>query len=226
MVLLDWLPPAAIDQRPRKHPCSHPGIRPEFRFPHAAAQTRIVSVARIRLDSRKSARSFWCCGSCRGPNGNGGCRRCPHYGKRRRDSLGSARVLWARRLPSGPHVHAAVVSRACRLARWIAWSPGVGARHVADCIDRICYCPVPDPARGAQRIEQPLIQIAALPKRAEKAVRVGEGPDRLLSVADFRADGAGVLEEPKRHRVAPGMIADPVALFVCTSSQFASFGRA
>src|SRR5215471_5693622 len=45
-------------QRARKHPCWHPGIRPELRFPRAAAQTRIVSVARIRLDSRKSARPF------------------------------------------------------------------------------------------------------------------------------------------------------------------------
>jgi hypothetical protein len=50
--------PSAIDRPPRKHPCWHPGIRPELRFPHAAAQTRIVSVARIRLDSRKSVRPF------------------------------------------------------------------------------------------------------------------------------------------------------------------------
>jgi hypothetical protein len=34
------------------------GIRPELRLPHAAAQTRIVSVARIRPDSRKSVRPF------------------------------------------------------------------------------------------------------------------------------------------------------------------------
>jgi hypothetical protein len=31
---------------------------PELRMPGAAARTRIVSVARIRLDSRKSVRSF------------------------------------------------------------------------------------------------------------------------------------------------------------------------
>jgi hypothetical protein len=41
---------SASDQRSRKHPC--PSIR------NAAAQTRIVSLARIRLDSRKSVRSF------------------------------------------------------------------------------------------------------------------------------------------------------------------------
>src|SRR6266446_6427449 len=34
------------------------GSRPELRLLDAAAQTRIVSVARIRLDSRKSVRSF------------------------------------------------------------------------------------------------------------------------------------------------------------------------
>jgi hypothetical protein len=34
------------------------GTRPELRLPTAAAQTRIVSVARIRPDSRKSVRSF------------------------------------------------------------------------------------------------------------------------------------------------------------------------
>src|SRR5262249_9600113 len=75
------------------------------------------------------------------------------------------------------------------------------------------------------RIEQPLIQIAALPEWAKKAVGMGERANRVLSLADFRTDGAGILEEPKRHRVAPGMIADPVALLVRTSSQFASFGR-
>ena len=32
--------------------------RPELRIPGAAAQTRIVSKARIRLDSRKSVQSF------------------------------------------------------------------------------------------------------------------------------------------------------------------------
>jgi hypothetical protein len=76
------------------------------------------------------------------------------------------------------------------------------------------------------RIEQPFIQIAALPEWAKKAVRMGERANRVLSIADFRSDDAGVLEEPERHRVAPGMIADPVALLVRTSSQFASFGRA
>src|SRR6266478_7752105 len=34
------------------------GSRPELRLLDAAAQTRIVSKARIRLDSRKSVRSF------------------------------------------------------------------------------------------------------------------------------------------------------------------------
>ena len=76
------------------------------------------------------------------------------------------------------------------------------------------------------RIEQPPIQIAALPEWTKIAVRMGEPANRLLSIADFLANGAGVLEEPERHRVAPGMIADPVALLVRTSSQFASFGRA
>ena len=42
----------------RKHPCWHPGIRPELRFPRRAAQPRIVSVARIRLVCRKSVRLF------------------------------------------------------------------------------------------------------------------------------------------------------------------------
>ena len=46
---------SAIEQR---HPCRDPGIRPELRISHAAAQTRIVSVAGIRPDSRKSVRSF------------------------------------------------------------------------------------------------------------------------------------------------------------------------
>jgi hypothetical protein len=35
-----------------------PGTRPELRPRTAAAQTRIVSVARIRLDPRKSVRPF------------------------------------------------------------------------------------------------------------------------------------------------------------------------
>jgi hypothetical protein len=38
--------------------CLDPAIRPELRTPRAAAQTRIVSVARIRLDFQKSARPF------------------------------------------------------------------------------------------------------------------------------------------------------------------------
>jgi hypothetical protein len=53
--------PAPLSERPTLRasiPAGHPGIRPELRIPHAAAQTRIVSVARIRLDSRKSVRPF------------------------------------------------------------------------------------------------------------------------------------------------------------------------
>jgi hypothetical protein len=42
----------------RLEPCRDPGARPELHLPSPAAQTRIVSVARIRLDSRKSVRSF------------------------------------------------------------------------------------------------------------------------------------------------------------------------
>jgi hypothetical protein len=42
----------------RKNALLSPGARPELRIPHAAAQTRIVSVARIRLDSWKSVRPF------------------------------------------------------------------------------------------------------------------------------------------------------------------------
>src|SRR5258706_15729924 len=38
--------------------CRDPGARPELHLPSPAAQTRIVSVARIRLDSRKSVRPF------------------------------------------------------------------------------------------------------------------------------------------------------------------------
>jgi hypothetical protein len=52
---------------------------------------------------------------------------------------------------------------------------------------------------------------------------MGERANGLLSIADFLTNGAGVLEEPERHRVAPGMIADPVAFLVRTSSQFPSF---
>src|SRR5262249_53516606 len=40
----------------RKNALLSPGARPELRIPHAAAQTRIVSVVRIRLDSWKSVR--------------------------------------------------------------------------------------------------------------------------------------------------------------------------
>jgi hypothetical protein len=46
------------DRHPRKKPWSDPAVRPELRLPTAAAQTRIVSVARIRLDPRKSVRPF------------------------------------------------------------------------------------------------------------------------------------------------------------------------
>src|SRR2546427_2966012 len=44
--------------RPRKHPWLRSWPTPELRIPNAAAQTRIVSKARIRLDSGKSVRSF------------------------------------------------------------------------------------------------------------------------------------------------------------------------
>jgi hypothetical protein len=65
-VLLKWPPPdqlwkilamsaMRLDERA---PAEIPGTRPELSPPTAAAQTRIVSVARIRLDSRKSARPF------------------------------------------------------------------------------------------------------------------------------------------------------------------------
>jgi hypothetical protein len=49
---------SAIHQRPCRHPCRDPGTRPELRIPNVAAHTRRVSVARIRPDSRKSARPF------------------------------------------------------------------------------------------------------------------------------------------------------------------------
>ena len=39
-------------------PAEIPGTRPELRLRNAAAQTRIVSAARIRLDSRKFVRLF------------------------------------------------------------------------------------------------------------------------------------------------------------------------
>ena len=45
---------SGIERQPRRHLPD----RPELRIPNAAAQTRIVSVARIRLDSRKSGRPF------------------------------------------------------------------------------------------------------------------------------------------------------------------------
>jgi hypothetical protein len=54
----------------------------------------------------------------------------------------------------------------------------------------------------------------------EKTMRVGKRrANRLLSTADFLTDGAGVLQEPERNGVAPGVIADPVTLLVRTSSQ-------
>jgi hypothetical protein len=46
------------DPRPRENACRDPGTRPELRILDAAAQMRIVSAARIRLDSRKSVRPF------------------------------------------------------------------------------------------------------------------------------------------------------------------------
>src|SRR5436305_14328265 len=66
MVLLNWPPPdqlwkilarsaMRLDERA---PAEIPGTRPELRPPTAAAQRRIVSVARIRLDPRKPARPF------------------------------------------------------------------------------------------------------------------------------------------------------------------------
>jgi hypothetical protein len=54
-------------------------------------------------------------------------------------------------------------------------------------------------------------------------MRVGKRANRLLSTADFLTDGAGVLEEPERNGVAPGVIADPVALLLRTSSQLLNF---
>jgi hypothetical protein len=44
--------------QPTALPWRDPGPRLELRIPNAAAQTRIVSKARIRLDFRKSVRSF------------------------------------------------------------------------------------------------------------------------------------------------------------------------
>jgi hypothetical protein len=42
----------------RPTPRKNPSLTSELHLPNAAAQTRIVSVARIRLDSRKSVRPF------------------------------------------------------------------------------------------------------------------------------------------------------------------------
>src|SRR6516162_142916 len=64
MVLLEWPPPDHlwIGRKSRQFLPSHAQaclreiLRPELRLPKVAAQTRIVSVARIRLDSRKSVR--------------------------------------------------------------------------------------------------------------------------------------------------------------------------
>src|SRR6266516_1835862 len=72
MALLDWPPPGHLwigrksrqflpSQRSTNAAqafCRDLGTGPELRIANAAAQTRIVSVARIRLDSRKSARPF------------------------------------------------------------------------------------------------------------------------------------------------------------------------
>ena len=41
-----------------RNPAEIPALRPELRLPTAAAQKRMVSVARIRQDPRKSARPF------------------------------------------------------------------------------------------------------------------------------------------------------------------------
>src|SRR5262245_47913703 len=69
MVLLVWPPPDHLwigrksrQFPPLSAPASIPAgilaLGPSCVSPHAAAQTRIVSVARIRLDSRKSGRPF------------------------------------------------------------------------------------------------------------------------------------------------------------------------
>src|SRR6266566_4574817 len=65
MVLLDWPPPdhLGIGRKsrqflPAQASCRDPGTGPRAAPPTVAAQTRIVSKARIRLDSRKSVRSF------------------------------------------------------------------------------------------------------------------------------------------------------------------------
>src|SRR5689334_927878 len=72
MVLLDWPPPDHLwigrslsisamrldDRASAQQARLRSGTSPELRLPTTAAQTRIVSVASIRLDSRKSARFF------------------------------------------------------------------------------------------------------------------------------------------------------------------------
>jgi len=49
---------AAMQIDDRRTPAEILATGPELRIPTAAAQTRIVSVARIRMDSRKSVRLF------------------------------------------------------------------------------------------------------------------------------------------------------------------------
>jgi hypothetical protein len=65
MVLLDWPPPdhLGIGRKsrqflPAQAPAEILALGPRAAPPTVAAQTRIVSNARIRLDSRKSVRSF------------------------------------------------------------------------------------------------------------------------------------------------------------------------
>ena len=62
MVLLDWPPPDHLGigrkSRQAQTSCRDPGTESRAAPPTVAAQTRIVSKARIRLDSRKSVRSF------------------------------------------------------------------------------------------------------------------------------------------------------------------------
>ena len=49
---------SALEQHPRRHHGSDARIGPELRLRNVAAQTRIVSGARIRGDLRKSVRPF------------------------------------------------------------------------------------------------------------------------------------------------------------------------
>src|SRR5947209_18722379 len=65
MVSLDWPPPdhLGVGRKsrqflPAQPSCRDPGTGPRAAPPTVAAQTRIVSKARIRLDFRKSVRSF------------------------------------------------------------------------------------------------------------------------------------------------------------------------